>query len=55
MDENRHTYSRDSSYLEIILSRVRVCKTYKPKFGQGRSSGVDSPRVSRLIPGRSIL
>ena len=55
MDENRHTYSRDSSYLEIILSRVRVCKTYKPKFGQGRSSGLTLQEFSRLIPGRFIL
>ena len=39
MNENRDIHSRDSSYLELILSRVRVCETYKPKFGKARSSG----------------
>jgi hypothetical protein len=34
------TTSFDEKYLEIILKRVRVSKTYKPKFGQGQSSGI---------------
>ena len=51
MDENRDTYSRDSSYLEIILSCVRVCKTYKPKFGQGRSSGLTLREFQDLYQG----
>lgn len=31
----------DSKYIEIILRRVRVCKLYKPKFGQGQKSGLN--------------
>ena len=27
--------SSDSEYLEIVLEALRVCKHYKPKFGQG--------------------
>ena len=30
----------DSKYLDIILSSIRVCATYKPKFGQGRRKGL---------------
>jgi hypothetical protein len=32
--------STDQTYLEIILRRLRVCKTYKPRFGQGQSAGL---------------
>jgi hypothetical protein len=27
--------SRDEGYAEIVLSAIRVCRTYKPKFGAG--------------------
>lgn len=30
----------DTAYLEIILSRIRVCKDYRPKFGQPSRSGL---------------
>lgn len=30
----------DTRYLNIILERVRVSATYKPKFGQGRGKGL---------------
>lgn len=31
----------DARYLDIILERVRVSATYKPKFGQGRGKGLN--------------
>ena len=31
---------RDARYLEIILDCVRVCSSYRPKFGQGRGIGL---------------
>ena len=31
----------DKEYLEIILDPIRVCASYKPKFGQGRGEGYD--------------
>jgi hypothetical protein len=30
----------DEIYLDIVLRRVRVCKAYKPRFGQGQGSGL---------------
>jgi len=30
----------DSKYLAILLSRIEVCKNYKPKFGQGSKAGL---------------
>jgi hypothetical protein len=32
--------NRDERYLTIILDSLRVCATYKPKFGQGRGNGL---------------
>lgn len=32
--DNRPT-DRDAKYLEILLNRLRVCRNYKPQFGQG--------------------
>lgn len=31
---------RDATYLAILISKIRVCATYKPKFGHG-STGYD--------------
>ncbi len=31
---------RDVQYLEIIVDCVRVCSSYKPKFGRGRGAGL---------------
>ena len=31
----------DKEYLELILEPIRVCASYKPKFGQGRGEGYD--------------
>jgi hypothetical protein len=28
----------DERYLEIVLERIRVCKSYRPKFGHGQST-----------------
>lgn len=28
----------DDRYLEIVLERIRVCKSYRPKFGQGQAT-----------------
>ncbi|MBZ0318719.1 MAG: hypothetical protein K8L91_20055 [Anaerolineae bacterium] len=30
----------DEAYLDIILKRIRVCKSYRPKFGQGAGEGL---------------
>jgi hypothetical protein len=30
----------DKRYLQTLLTRIRVCKRYRPKFGQGRSAGL---------------
>jgi hypothetical protein len=32
--------NHDAHYLQIIIESIRVCARYKPKFGQGRSSGL---------------
>ncbi|MCK6625859.1 MAG: hypothetical protein L6R45_11870 [Anaerolineae bacterium] len=32
----------DDIYLEIILERIRVCKKYKPKFGQGQETSLEA-------------
>lgn len=31
---------QDETYLEIILNRIKICKEYKPKFGQGSREGL---------------
>ncbi len=28
---------QDKRYLELIINKINVCKTYKPKFGQGKN------------------
>lgn len=33
--------TKDTEYLEIILKPIRVCASYKPKLGQGKSDGLD--------------
>jgi hypothetical protein len=38
----------DDIYLDIILRRVRVCKSYKPRFGQGQGSGLSLEEFRRL-------
>lgn len=30
-------FASDREYLEIILRKIAVCKTYKPRFGQGNA------------------
>lgn len=32
---------QDEKYLEAILGPIRVCASYKPKFGTGQSQGLD--------------
>lgn len=32
--------SKDAVYIDIILERVRVCASYRPKFGRGGRSGL---------------
>lgn len=32
--------SLDSKYLQILLDRIAVCKSYKPKFGQGEGTSL---------------
>lgn len=39
---------RDAQYLKTIVDPIRVCAKYKPKFGQGRSSGLALPEFQRL-------
>lgn len=41
----------DARYLEIILNSVRVCADYKPKFGQGRGSGLTLSQFQDLYQG----
>ncbi len=41
----------DSRYLETIVSSVRVCATYKPKFGQGRGDGLTLQQFRTLYQG----
>ena len=31
--------NRDEEYLQIVLDAIRVCASYKPKFGQGSAGG----------------
>lgn len=38
----------DDQYLEIILRRIRVCKSYKPKFGQGQGTGFTLQEFQQL-------
>ena len=37
---NRVSAERDAQYLKTVIDPIRVCAKYKPKFGQGGSSGL---------------
>ncbi|MGC8551998.1 MAG: hypothetical protein ACP5O7_03935 [Phycisphaerae bacterium] len=39
---------RDSDYLEIIRSSLRICLDYKPAFGQGRHGGITLNQFQQL-------
>lgn len=41
----------DSRYLKIIVDAVRVCATYRPKFGQGRGDGLTLRQFRDLYQG----
>jgi len=34
------TMTEDARYLQIVIEPIRVCVHYKPKFGQGNTSGI---------------
>ncbi|MBF0583326.1 MAG: hypothetical protein HQL80_03715 [Magnetococcales bacterium] len=34
------TQNRDAIYLKMVIEPIRVCASYKPKFGRGRSKGL---------------
>jgi len=38
----------DSVYLELILEPIRVCAEYKPRFGQGRKTGITLEQFQSL-------
>ena len=38
----------EDKYLAILLKRIRVCKRYKPKFGQGQKSGISLSEFKKL-------
>ena len=40
--------SRDAEYVEVILDRVRVSASYKPKFGHGGSAGLTLRQFQHL-------
>ena len=42
------TQSRDALYLKTIIEAIRVCASYKPKFGQGHRSGIALPEFQSL-------
>ena len=42
------TRAQDARYLQTVVDAIRVCARYKPKFGQGRSSGVELPEFQKL-------
>ncbi|WP_337877570.1 hypothetical protein [Elioraea sp.] len=41
----------DARYLKTIVNSVRVCATYKPKFGQGRGDGLTLRQFQDLYQG----
>ncbi len=41
----------DAAYLETIVSSIRVCATYKPKFGQGTRHGLNLRQFQDLYRG----
>ncbi|MFN3075815.1 MAG: hypothetical protein ABT940_02835 [Alphaproteobacteria bacterium] len=42
------TQTQDARYLQTVIDPIRVCASYKPKFGQGRSSGLALPEFQAL-------
>jgi hypothetical protein len=38
----------DAKYLKTVIDPIRVCAKYKPKFGQGRRSGLALPEFQSL-------
>lgn len=42
---------KEQIYLNLILDPIRFCNDYKPKFGQGSSSGVTLSEFQRLYKG----
>jgi hypothetical protein len=38
-DKQSTPVTNDTDYLNIILRRLQVCRTYKPRFGQGQATG----------------
>lgn len=38
----------DQTYLATVINPIRVCANYKPKFGQGRSAGLELPEFRNL-------
>jgi len=40
--------ANEAAYLDIILSRIRVCRHYRPKFGQGQRGGMGYQEFQRL-------
>lgn len=45
---NSVSAERDAQYLKTVIDPIRVCAKYKPKFGQGRSSGLALPEFQAL-------
>ena len=41
----------DAAYLETIVNSIRVCATYKPKFGQGTRDGLNLRQFQDLYKG----
>lgn len=45
---------REAEYLAIVLDPIRVCASYKPKFGQGRAGGYDLVQFQKLYQADSF-
>lgn len=48
MNRKAPSSSHDDKYLAILLKRIRVCKNYKPKFGQGANAGLSLKEFQKL-------
>lgn len=46
--------SKDHAYLQLILEPIRLCASYKPKFGQGTGSGLTLTEFQRLYKNDSF-
>lgn len=42
---------RDQKYLKSIIAPIQVCARYKPKFGQGKATGLSLPEFQDLYQG----